>query len=319
MSNELSGVSASGTLYTRIRNAAGLWWNGASFEAYSAANYSDYVITMTEEGDSGVYIADFPSAVTIGGTYEYFVHLQAGGSPAEGDYVINTGKIDWTGAVSVSSIAGAMSGSEWQAYVLLQGFVRTDKSTELFECTTDAIQEMRVRFMFDEAEAEMITTDTITVLGDFKLDVEDDFGLVLGVVVEDDDTGLQLVKVTKSQYDELYPDVNVTADRGFPKHFCLYAGQIYIGPIPDQVDYDYRISYSKRAGTITSSTTGVPFTNYFRSALCKNTLSRLYALLDEFEKAQYFEGKFEKEFLLDVRKERLNSGEGSFNVAPYGM
>jgi hypothetical protein len=267
---------------------------------------------MTEQGNSGVYVADFPTAITTGGTYEYFIHRQSGGSPAEGDVVVNTGKIDWTGTVAISGSTGSMTGSDWRAYVLRAGFKRTDKDTELYEATTDAIQEMRRRFMFDEAEAEGLITDTISTLGDFKLNIESDFGLLVGIVLEDDDTGTQLTQVTKAQFDELYSSINVESDRGYPEHFCLYAEQIYIGPIPDSTSYVYRKSYSRRAGTITSSTTGVPFTNLYRDVLCDNVLSRLYKGLDDYEKANYHKALFEDGFNLSVRRERINSGEHMF-------
>lgn len=316
MAREIRGVSSTGTLYARIINSAGLWWNGSTFEAYTAANYSNYDIAMTEQGNSGVYVADFPSGITAGGTYEYFVHRQAGGSPAEGDTVINTGKVDWTGTSSVSAASGSMTASDWRNYLLRLGFKRTDKDTEIYEATTDAIQEMRRRLMFDEAETESTTTDTISVLGDFKLSVESDFGLLLGIVMEDGTNAHELVKKSKAAFDSLYPDHNVTNDRGYPKHFCLYAGQIYIGPIPDRTSYVYRKSYSRRAGTITSTTTGVPFTNVYRDVLGDNVLSRLYKGLEEFDKSAAFRQDFESMFAMSVRRERINAGSSLFNVRP---
>lgn len=313
MSNEIRSVSTTGTLYARLMNRAGLWWNGSSFEAYAAGNYSTYDIAMTEQGDSGVYVADFPTAITSSGTYEYYVHLQDGGSPAEGDQVIGTGSVDWTGSSSATAAAGAMTGSDFYAYILRLGFKRTDKSTEVYEAITDAIQEMRRRFKFNESETETTTTDTISVAGDFKISVESDFGMITGIVIEDDDTATPLIQVSKTKFDELYPDINVTSDRGYPKHFCLYAGQIYIGPIPDDLTYSYRKSYSKRGGTISASTTAVPFTAEYREVLAENVLMRLYRGLQNYQEASVHEEAFEKGFLFATRKELINSGSHCFN------
>lgn len=318
MAREIRGVSPSGTLYARIINSSGLWWNGSTFEAYSAGNYATYVVSMTEQGNSGVYVADFPSGITTGGTYEIFIHRTTT-TAAEGDLVVNTAKIDWSGSASISGATGSMTGSEWRDYVLRLGFKRTDKDAELYEATTDAIQEMRRRFMFDEAETDMTTTDTISSLGDFKLNVESDFGLLLGVTLEDDDTGTPLHKLTKSEFDELYSSINIETDRGYPEHFTIYAGQIYIGPIPDSIAYQYRITYSKRAGTITSSTTGVPFTNLCRDVLADNVLGRLYKGLEDYEKANYHKGAFEEQMVYAMRRERNNAGNSNFNVVPFGM
>jgi hypothetical protein len=251
--------------------------------------------------------------ITSTGTYEYFVHRQIGGSAAEGDPVINTGKIDWTGSTSASAASGAMSGSAFRDYVLRLGFKRTDKDTELYEAVTDAIQIMRRRFMFDEAEVDSNSTDSISVLGDFKLTQELDMGLLLNITLQDGTDATVLEKISKAKYDELYPDVNVTADRGYPEHFCIYAGRIYLGPIPNSVAYTYRLGYSKRAGTIIVSTTGVPFTDLYRDVLADLTLSRLYDMLEDYDKAAAYLNKFEIGFASAVRRERANAGLGTFN------
>lgn len=320
MSNEIRGVSTAGTLYARLMNRSGQVWNtaGLAFETYSAGNYADYDLPMTEQGNSGVYVADFPSSIATAGTYEYFVHRQSGGSPAEGDTIINTGKIDWTGTnqVTVTASTGAMTGSDFRDYVLRRGFKRADKDSEIYEATTDVIQEMRRRFMFDEAEVEMETTDQISTLGDFKLDLEDDSGLLLGIVLEDSDIGTPLIQKTKKQFDALYPSINVESDSGYPKHFCVFAGQIYIGPIPDSTDYNYRKSYSRRAGTITSATAGVPFTDLYRDVLSDGVLARLYKDLEEYDKAGIYEGSFEKGLLMATRRETVNSGVHVFTQRP---
>lgn len=318
MSKEISGVSPSGTLYARVKNKTGKWWNGSTFETFSSGNYADYVIAMTEEGNSSEYTADFPSAITTGGTYEYRVHRTTS-TAAEGDLTINTGKIDWTGTVSITGSTGSMTGSDWRDYLLRRGFKRTDKDTELYEATTDAIQEMRRRFMFDEAEVETTTTDTISVLGDFKLDLESDFGLILGISIEDDDTGTNLIQRNKVEFDRLHASINVESDHGYPRDFCIYAGEIQIGPIPDRTTYLYRKKYSRRAGTITSSTTGVPFTNLYRDILAENVEARLYGGLDKPDIASFHRQTFEDAFTFAQRRERMNAGSPTFQMKVFNL
>lgn len=310
----IRGVATTGTLYARLMNSSGLWWNGTTFEAYAAANYSTYAITMTEQGNSGVYIAAFPSAITTTGRYEYFVYKQSGASPAEGDLVSGTGVVNWDSALTFSGAPGSMTGAEFYAYLLRRGFKRTDKSTECYEAITDAIQEMRRRFMFDEAETEAVSTDTIAVLGDFKIDQASNLGMVLGVVIEDDDIGTPLDRINKSVYDDIYPSVNVESIRGYPKHYCLYAGQIYLGPIPDRTSYQYRVSYSQSAGTVVSTTSAVPFTALYRDVLADLVMSLLFDGLEEYEKAGFYRQKFESGFLFCTRRERKNSRAEHFNV-----
>lgn len=320
MSNELAGTGATGNTAYAVIAKRGQFFNGSTFENYSSLNYEDYTIDLDEQGTSGIYMGDFPTVIVTSGTYEYFVKLQANpGTYGEDDPIVNAGKIDWTGTFTASATTGSMSGSDWRDYVLRGGFKRTDKDTELYEETTDAIQEMRRRFMFDEAEEEATTTDTISVLGDFKINVESDFGLVLGIMLEDGTDGTPLIQKSKAQFDELYPDINVTSDRGYPRHFTIYKGQIYIGPIPDRVSYVYRISYSERAGTITSSSVSVPFTKEYRDILRDNVLSRLHKLMENFDMSAQLRQSFEIGFEDAKRRERRNSGLNNFNVKPFGM
>jgi hypothetical protein len=316
MSNEINlFLQQSGwTVYVVIQNKSGQFWNTSSeeFESFNASNWADYDVSLTEQGSSGIYLGDFPTAVTAAGTYPYYAYRRVGGTPAQSDTRVGNGSEDWTGTASASAASGAMTASDWRDYVLRGGFKRTNMDTEIYEATTDAIQELRRRFDFDEAQVETTTTDTISSLGDFKIEVESDLGLVLGVIIEDGTDGIRLGHISKNLFDERYPDINVTNDRGYPKDFTIYDGHIYIGPIPDQTSYSYRISYSSRAGTITSTTAAVPFTNLYRDALRDLVNYFLYESLDAFDKANYYRDKFERKFVDMTRRERQNQGKDGF-------
>ena len=325
MSNEIRAVTGSAqSVYAVILNSSGQFFNGATFENFSSLNYSTYVVHMTEQGDTGIYFADFPSAITTSGTYDYYAKVSGGGlgAEAQGDTTANTGNIDWTGIAVIvppEDDGDSLSADDWRNYVLRGGFKRTDKDAELFEETTDAIQEMRRRLGFQEAGADTTTTDTITVLGDFKLDLETDFGMIIGITVQDGQNATPLIQLSKHEFEQIYPDINVTQDRGYPKHFTIYGDQIQIGPIPDRTSYSYRVSYSRITGNITGTTTAIPFTAKYRDVLRANVLSRLWDIMDEFDKAQRFRNNFELRLLEMTRQERKNSGVGHFNVRPYGM
>jgi hypothetical protein len=325
MANELRGATGAGQVcYALIINSSGLFYNtdSSTFETYESGNYADYIVDMDEvRTNSGIYLGDFPAAILTSGTYEYFVKPSINGSGAESedDPVANTGRIDWTGTGIAAVTAGSLSGTQWLAYVLRGGFKRTDKDTEVYEETTDAIQELRRRFAFDEAEVEMTTTDTISVLGDYKIDIETDMGLVLGLNVIDGENATPLIFKSKREFNALYPDISVTNDKGYPEHFTMFDGQFQIGPIPDRTDYLFRIDYSSRAGIVTSATTGVPFTNLYRDILRDNVTYRLFKLMGDMTNAAEFRSAFEQGFLQATRRERANSGQGTFNVRPFGM
>ena len=317
MSNEINvGTATGNTIYVLLFNAAGKVWNTATlaFETYVTASRASYDIALTELGTAaGIYLGDFPSSISSSGTYPYYGYVQAGGSPAEGDTLIQAGEVDWTGTSAVTSDASnAMSASDWRDYVLRGGFKRTDKDTEIYEATTDAIQEMRRRFGFDEAQEDKTTTESLTVDGDFKISVESDLGLVMGVVLQDGTDAQPLNIISKHQFDKLYPDINVTGDRGYPKDVTFYNGSMCVGHIPDQLTYTFRISYSQRAGTISSTTTAVPFTNVYRDALRDLVNHYLYEALDDFDKANYFRNKFEGKFIDMTRRETINQASHVF-------
>lgn len=309
------------TIYVLLKNPQGKFWNGSIFEDYVTANRGNYNIGLIEQGtSSGIYLGDFPTAVTSPGTYGYYAYVQSGGSPSESDKLVGTGNVDWTGTVSSTTTTSAqgpldsMSAADFRNYVIRRGFKRTDKDTELYEATTDMIQELRRKFNFNEAETEKVSTDTISVLGDFRIDLESDNGLLLSVVVEDGTDAEVLKKVSKWEFDNLYPDINVTSDRGFPEHYAVYGNQIYIGPKPDQTSYVYRINYSKRSGTVTSATSLLPFTNIYRDILADGVLARLWELMDQFDRANYFYQRFEIGIQKMIRKEEYERGEAYFQM-----
>lgn len=85
------------TVYAVIRNHFGQVWNtaGGAFEAFNASNYTDYDVALTEQGTTGVYAGDFPSAI-VAGVYSLDFRERAGASPAQSDLAVGAGEYDWT-------------------------------------------------------------------------------------------------------------------------------------------------------------------------------------------------------------------------------
>lgn len=103
MANELHAHATSGlTLYALLLDATGQAWNGSAFEAVAGANWTTYVITLTEAA-GGVYLATMPS-VGIG-NYTYAVYEQAGGSAAVTDALRGVGELAWDGTAVCGPVA----------------------------------------------------------------------------------------------------------------------------------------------------------------------------------------------------------------------
>jgi hypothetical protein len=112
MANEVQWTDASGlTEYVNLTDVAGQWWNAVleEFEAFNAANWTDYDVAATEFGTSGVYAASLPAGPT--GIIHWRARRRAGGSPAQSDTIVDQGWIDWSGSF-VRNLSGVILANE---------------------------------------------------------------------------------------------------------------------------------------------------------------------------------------------------------------
>jgi hypothetical protein len=100
MANEIHADYASGhAVYAVIRDSAGGVWCAAEqvFEQWGAGNHTvcNYALPLTDKGGSR-YIGDFDADIPLG-QYRIQLFVQAGASPADGDAVVASRDIAWTG------------------------------------------------------------------------------------------------------------------------------------------------------------------------------------------------------------------------------
>jgi len=192
-----------------------------------------------------------------------------------------------------------MTGQEFRDYVVRK-FIRTDKDTELYEATTDIIADMRLQFLSEDFKEETYSSGISTV-GEYKLGLPTDFGHIIGdisVTDTDEDTEYgTLQKISKQRYDELYGDrllaSTTNMDLGIPKHYCIYAKQIFIGPVPDLTTYRYQFNYTTESFTeVTAATDPVPFTDRHRNTVRAGVLAELYDGMENFQEAQYYRSMY---------------------------
>jgi len=106
MANEIHANYASGNdLYVVVRNIAGDVWYiaGQTFETWGTGGRTaeDYDISLTDKGGSR-YVGDFDSNIP-GGRYFMQVFIQAGANPADGDALIASDEIVWSGTGKVTA------------------------------------------------------------------------------------------------------------------------------------------------------------------------------------------------------------------------
>lgn len=105
MSKEIyQAWTAAGTLYALVRRPSDNYvWDPSiatpAFVAWNDANVTNYDIPMTATGR--VHLADFPVLIVAAGTYDVFILLQAGASPAITDTFISQGQICWDGTAEI--------------------------------------------------------------------------------------------------------------------------------------------------------------------------------------------------------------------------
>jgi len=191
-----------------------------------------------------------------------------------------------------------MTGASFLAYVV-RVFKRTDKSTEIYEATTDVIADIRLQLKTEDYKEEAYVTG-ISTLGDYRIALPSDFGhLIGGITLVDDTSGHTRVlkKISKQSYDEKYGDRLHSAladvNDAMPTEFCIYAGQIYLGCVPDDVTYKYYMNYTTEAFTeVTAATDPVPLTDNYRYMLRAGVLAHLYEGLEQYDESNYWIGKY---------------------------
>lgn len=319
MSNELHLVGPTGQMcYVHILNSTSQRANNSTeaFEAFSSGNYTDYDVAVTEQGSSGVFVGDFPDWIA-GGRYDAVLFFQAAGAPVNGDRAIGAQSIDWRGVAGSAGATplGSLTGSEMAEYIRRGGWIRDDMDTGLYDALTDTILEMDQFFDFSERQTETTSTDTITALGDYAINIESDLGNLISVRLIDGTFSRKLIKTSKSLYDILYPNPSNDQMRAFPERFCLFGDQLLIGPAPDRVSYSYTMAFSKRLTTaIDASTDPVPFSADYREVLKDGTLARLFENVGNDNRANRFAAKYAGGLQRIISGERENRG-GAGQVA----
>lgn len=104
------GYFESVNLYAIVKNSPdGKFYTGAGFESYNPANWDDYAIPMTEQGNSKHYTAPF-DFIDI---YEVFVYQQLGDDPSINDIMVGAGTTDVEPLrLMLSSIVARLQGAD---------------------------------------------------------------------------------------------------------------------------------------------------------------------------------------------------------------
>lgn len=206
-----------------------------------------------------------------------------------------------------------MSGSDFYTYVL-SILKRTDKSTEVYQAMTDTVMDMRLR-MLSEKFKTISTALTIGTIGNYSVALPTDFGHLIGSIivketVADRDYPSPL-KISISLFNELYAnryDTNVgNRMTGNPMHYCIFGGNLLVGPPVDKTSYEFRIAYTTEDATeIASNTTLVPFTDRYRKTVRYGVMKEVYVGLENYDEANIWSTLYEADLVKIIENDKQN-------------
>lgn len=202
-----------------------------------------------------------------------------------------------------------MTGSDFHDYVV-RTLKRTDKTAEVYDAITDTIVDMCERTEFEDTKVEAYTTSGITALGDYKIDLPANFGRLIGDVRwSDQDDSSTLTRLSKQEFNEKFPDPDGDDPiDGEPTHYCVFGNQILLGPVPDDVTYEYQIDYSTfPSDAVTATTAEVLFTDKARECVKFGALARVFEVIEMFDLAERYRIRYENELAQFVAREEKNT------------
>lgn len=208
-----------------------------------------------------------------------------------------------------------MTGSEFLTYVR-STFKRTDKDTQIYEAMTDVVMDMRLRFLSEDYKEEAYSD--ITTIGDYRICLPSDFQHMIGDVsiwdTASDTDYCHLNRISKEIYDSRYPErvLSSVSNRhtGLPVDYCIYGGEILVGPAVDKATYRFQINYTPEAligSEITSATDPVPFSDKYRKCLRYGVLGQIYEGLENVQEASYWNAKYEQDLQKIIENDEFNT------------
>ena len=205
-----------------------------------------------------------------------------------------------------------MTGSELYDYIV-RTFKRTDKSTEVYEAITDTVFDLRRNYQWEAFKDEAYVTG-ITTLGDYTMPLPSDFQHLTNLRLINGDTSYPLQRLNKVDFDYMFPNQNSsTVTKGKPNYYCIFHDYILLGVAPDDITYQYEISYAAEDETdIIAGTTSVPFTPENREVVKQGTLMRLYLGLGNDGEAVKWRGLYEESIREAMKVEEENTDAVGF-------
>lgn len=205
--------------------------------------------------------------------------------------------------------------TEYLTYVK-KTFKREDKDDELVDALQDTLYDMSTNYEFQVSETE---TDLVIASDTYKYTYPSDYALLVSNVVYIDSggSGRALTKLSKTEFDEKYPDISSTTFiTGDPEDYMIYANEIYIAPYIKSVTSEKLYLYGADVAAVLGASDSPVYKDRFREVIKFGTLYRAYSDLDMDDKAAKYELLYRNgvQKMIDV-DQRKNTGQQYVNCS----
>lgn len=178
---------------------------------------------------------------------------------------------------------------------LRRDFKRTDKDTEILNAYNEMIVWISMIIPHGNYKFQSYLS---TVVGqeDYPLPTNlihlmHPIRLLLGMASSD--TGYEMQKLTKEQYDDREPNPNRSNPQtSRPTAYCIYSRSILLTPIPDSANYLLEINWAKRPTDVDDDADTTDYPSEWDQVLKFGVLERLYGGLGMTDEANYWASRY---------------------------
>lgn len=195
-----------------------------------------------------------------------------------------------------------MNKSELMNYIKID-FKRENEDSRILQAINDMIVYLAIRMPHGNYKFQSYANTTIGQedypLPDQILHILHPIRLLDGNSTND--SGYQLERITKEEYDELEPNPNRTnPSTGKPTCYTIYSRSVLLTPIPDKATYLLEINWSKLPTSLSSDTDTHSLGSEWDEVIKWGALFRCYSGLGMYEDAEFFRTKYEDSYGLPI-------------------
>ena len=204
-----------------------------------------------------------------------------------------------------------MTRKEYLEYII-RDFKRENKTQEIYDALDDTLYELTTEFPFQVIQS---STDIPLLTDTYQYDFPVTYSMLIGDIryIDTNGDGFILNKLTKSQFDSKYPDIetSTTWKNSDPVDFTIYGNDIFVAPYLTTVNATTKliVNGATLSSPLTLPTSEPQFPDQWREIIKRGTLWRLFLGIENDNKYQQnlslYAAGIEKMKQIDLKKEGI--------------